>query len=367
MRIVGLTWTVFRLPLRVPFRTATSAFVHRDGILLRLATDAGIVGLGEASPHPALGPQGVREALRALERVEERALGAEAEELPDIGADIPPALACALDVAACDALAQAQGISVARLLSADAHEIVPVNATIGAATAAGAAAEAAAARDAGFQCVKLKVGMAATPATEAERVAAVRRALGPHIKLRLDANGAWSREQAVSTIRALASFDLELVEQPVPANDVEGLACVRAAVRVLIAADEAVTNAEAARRLLEAGAADILVLKPMVVGGLRPACRIRELAAAAGAECIVTTTIDSGVGTAAALHLAATLPEPARACGLATRSLLAGDIVRDPPAAHSGQMLLPDRPGLGVELDEKLLSQFAISEGQVMA
>ena len=367
MKVAGLTWTVFRLPLRVPFRTAASAFVHRDGILLRLATDVGIVGLGEASPHPALGPQGVREALRALERVEGRALGAEVEELPHIGADIPPALACALDVAACDALAQAQGTSVARLLSADAHEIVPVNATMAAATAAEAAAEAAAAREVGFQCVKLKVGIEPTPAAEAERVAAVRRALGPDIKLRLDANGAWSREQAVSTIQALASFDLELVEQPVPAYDVEGLACVRAAVRVPIAADEAVTSVEAARRVLEASAADILVLKPMVVGGLRPARRIMELAAVAGAECIVTTTIDSGVGTAAALHLAATLPSGARACGLATGSLLAGDLIRDPPAAHSGQMLLPDHPGLGVELDEKLLAQFAISEEQAMA
>ena len=367
MRITGLDWTHFRLPLREVFHTATGGFAQREGVLLRLTTDAGLVGFGEASPHPALGRGAVQDVLEALRRQAPRLLGAQVEEVEALSTNIPPALACALDTAACDILARARGIGVARLLSADPRNSVPVNAVIAAETAAGAASEAAAAREAGFPCVKLKVGTAATPAAEVERVAAVRQALDPHIKLRLDANGAWTCEQAVSLIRALARFDLELVEQPVSAGDLEGLAQVRAAVGVPIAADEAVTGVEAARQVLEAAAADVLVIKPMVVGGLRPARRIIEMATAAGVEVIVTTTIDSAVGTAAALHLAATLPPTARACGLATGALLAGDLVKKPPTAQAGWMQLPDRPGLGVEPDADLLARFAITAEGVRA
>jgi O-succinylbenzoate synthase len=196
-------------------------------------------------------------------------------------------------------------------------------------------------------------------------VAAVREAMGPEMKLRIDANGAWGVEQAVGAIRKLEEYDLEMVEQPVAAGDLPGLARVHAEVHVPIAADEAVTGVGAAERVLEAGAADLLVVKPMVVGGLRPACRIIELAAAAGAGAIVTTSIDSGVGTAAALHLAATLPPGGPACGLATGSLLAADLITHPLVARCGRMELPDGPGLGVELDEGQLARYGGVEREV--
>ena len=97
----------------------------------------------------------------------------------------------------------------------------------------------------------------------------------------------------------------------------------------------------------------MLVIKPMVVGGVRPARRIAEMANAAGVAAVVTTTIDGGIGVAAALHLAATLPPDGPACGLATASLLAGDIVAGAPAVREGRMTLPWGSGLGVTLDEQ--------------
>ncbi len=196
-------------------------------------------------------------------------------------------------------------------------------------------------------------------------MAAVREALGPEIKLRIDANGAWGVEQAVRAIRGLEEYDLEMVEQPVAAGDLPGLARVRAEVDAPIAADEDVTDVEAAELVLEAGAADVLVVKPMVVGGLRPARRIIEMVAAAGAEAVVTTTLDSGIGTAAALHLAATLPPGSPACGLATGSLLAADLITGPLVASCGRMELPDGPGLGVKLDEGQLAQYGGIEREV--
>ena len=326
--------------------------------MLRLATDAGVVGLGEAAPHPAAAPDAARELDEALSRLAPRLRGADVGCLDELAPELPPALACALDVAACDALAKAEGISVARLLSDQTNTSVLVNATIGAESEAEAVSAATAAREAGFTCVKLKVGMAGAIEEEQRRVAAVRRALGPDIRLRIDANGAWEVEQAVTTIQALEEYGLELVEQPVRAGELESMARVRQAVRTPIAADEDVTSLDAACRVLEAEAAQVLVIKPMVVGGLRPARRIIETALAAGVDIVVTTTIDAGVGTAAALHLAATLPPDSLACGLATGSLLADDIVARPLPVSDGTMALPDGPGLGVELDEAKLGQY---------
>ena len=360
MKVTGLSWTAFRLPLRTVFRTAGGELAYREGLVLRLATDAGVVGLGEASPHPALGAAAVREVEEALEGLAPRLLGAGLEGLEGLGSKVPPALACAIDVAACDALARAQDVSVARLLGQDVprHVGVPVNATIGAETDAGAVAQAAAARKAGFACVKLKVGMGRSIEEERRRLATVREALGAEVSLRIDANGAWRPDEAVSVIEALAAYDLAMVEQPVAKGDLGGMARVRAMVDVPIAADEDVTSVESARRVLEAGAADVLVVKPMVVGGLRPALRVLEEAAAAGASVVVTTTIDAGIGTAAALHLAATLPPSAPACGLATGSLLVADLIARPLATRGGRMALPDGPGLGVALDEEELARY---------
>jgi o-succinylbenzoate synthase len=358
MRVTGLSWTTFRLPLSTPFPTAAGEFREREGLILRLASDAGVVGLGEASPHPAQGRTALAEVEEALERLAPSLLGAETEGLEELRPEVPPVLACAIDVAACDTVARATGVSVARLLSPQVCSAVPVNAVVGTKTDAEAVSQAAAARKGGFACVKLKVGTGRTVEEERRRVAAVRDALGPGITLRLDANGAWRPDEAISIIEALAAYDLEMVEQPVAMGDLEGMAYVRAAVDVPIAADEDVTSVESARRVLEEDAADILVVKPMVVGGLRPARMIVEVAEAIGAPVVVTTTVDTGIGTAAALHLAATLPPGGPACGLATGYLLAADLLARPLAIRRGRMELPDGPGLGVGLDESELARY---------
>ena len=365
MKVTGLSWTSFRLPLRAPFQTAAGEITDRAGLVLRLATDAGVAGLGEASPHPAAGPQAAREIDEALARLAPRLVGAEVGCLDEMTPEAPPALACAFDTASCDAMAKGRDVSVAQLLGARARASVPVNATIAAASESEAASQAKVAREAGFACVKLKVATASSVEEERRRVAAVRLALGSSVRLRIDANGAWDVEQAIVSIQALEEYDLELVEQPVRPGDLEGMARVRRAVEPPIAADEDVTGLDAARRVLEAGAADLLVVKLMVVGGLRPARQIAELASASGVAVVVTTTIDAGVGTAAALHLAATLPEGGPACGLATGALFVDDLVVRPLSASDGWMELPEGPGLGVELDGAKLARYGGVEREV--
>ncbi len=272
------------------------------------------------------------------------------------------ALRFALETALFDLHAQQQGVRLADLLTPDARPVVPVNATIGQSTPDQAVREARDAVSHGFNTLKLKVGMGASVSAEVERVDVVRDAIGPNVVLRLDANGAWPVEEAIRILNELARFDIALVEQPVSSADLDGLARVRRSVPMLVAADESVTNLAAARRVIERGAADVLVIKPTVCGGLLVARQIIELAHNAGLGTIVTSSLESGVGVAATLHLAATLPNASPACGLATLPLLEDDLIVERLAVVNGQMRLPDGPGLGVTVDKISVGRFQVMD-----
>jgi L-alanine-DL-glutamate epimerase-like enolase superfamily enzyme len=214
---------------------------------------------------------------------------------------------------------------------------------------------------AGFDCIKLKGGREPV-AGLVERVGAVRSAVGRDIALRLDVNGAWgSVAEALEALEALANLGLEYVEQPLPAAlGPAALAAVRRAARVPIAADESVTDPAAARELVRAAAADALVIKPARVGGLRQAWRVAEMAAEAGVPVTISTLFETGIGLAAAVHVAAALPGEPRAHGLATGGLLASDLLDEPLAASGGWLAVPPGPGLGVRFEPAAGGRFAV-------
>jgi O-succinylbenzoate synthase len=173
-------------------------------------------------------------------------------------------------------------------------------------------------------------------------VAAVRDAVTPATKVRVDANGAWDVDTAVDIIARLARYDLEYVEQPVATLD--DLARVRRRVSVPVAADECIRSVADAQRLRALDAADVVVLKQQPLGGVRAALAVAE---AAGVPAVVSSMMETSVGIGAGLALAAALPELPYACGLATASRLAGDVVGQPPRPVGGVMqvgtVVPDR------------------------
>jgi O-succinylbenzoate synthase len=173
-----------------------------------------------------------------------------------------------------------------------------------------------------------------------ERVAAVRDALGPDGRIRVDANGGWSVEQAARMLKRLDEYSLEYAEQPCAALD--ELAALRRLVDVPVAADESIRKAEDPLRVRAAGAADIVMVKVQPLGGVRQALRVAE---ACGLPVVVSSAVDSSVGLAAGVALAAALPELPYACGLATMSLLTGDVTAD-PLAESGGALPVRRPAV---------------------
>jgi o-succinylbenzoate synthase len=227
---------------------------------------------------------------------------------------------------------------------------VPVNVTVPAVGPEQAARIVA--DSAGCRTAKVKVAEPGQSLAEAQaRLEAVRDALGDEGRIRVDANGLWSLDEAVTAIRALdrAAGGLEYVEQP--CADVEDLARVRRRVDVPVAADESIRRAEDPYRVRDLEAADVAVLKVQPLGGVRACLRIAE---DIGLPVVVSSALESSVGIAAGVALAAALPELEYACGLATVQLLTGDVVREPLLPRDGAL-----PVVRPEVDVALLDRFA--------
>jgi L-alanine-DL-glutamate epimerase-like enolase superfamily enzyme len=208
------------------------------------------------------------------------------------------------------------------------------------------ASEARARAHESFDTLKIKVG-AQSAEQDAARLTAVRAAVGPNLRIRVDGNGAWTEAEARARIQALAPARLEYVEQPVPPADFEGLRKLRSLAR--IAADESLGTAGAREGLFggKRPAVDVLVFKLPVVGGLLRARRFAALAWDVGVEVVVTSAMDGAVSRAGAAHLACTLPLEGPAHGLATGHLLESDA--GGYAISHGLCYLPDAPGLGID------------------
>jgi o-succinylbenzoate synthase len=221
------------------------------------------------------------------------------------------------------------------------RDSVPVNVTVPA-VGPGRAYEIVAAS--GCRTAKVKVAEPGqAPGEDTERVAAVRDALdagGPGGRVRVDANGGWSVDEAARMLRALGKYGLEYAEQP--CATLEELAALRRLTDVPVAADESIRKAEDPLRVRAAGAADIVMVKVQPLGGVRAALRVAE---ACGLPAVVSSAVDTSVGLAAGVALAAALPELPYACGLATMSLLAGDVTAQPLAEAAGALPVR-RPGV---------------------
>ncbi|RJL27193.1 o-succinylbenzoate synthase [Bailinhaonella thermotolerans] len=284
--------------MRVRFRGQT----RREGVLIE-----GPAGWGEFSPFPEYGP---RECARWL---------ASALEAADRGWPAPVRASVPVNV------------TVPAVSPEKAHEIVRRS-------RCGTAKVKVAERGQGF-------------AEDVARVEAVRDAIGPAGRVRVDANGAWTPDEAVARLKELNRFTLEYAEQPCATLD--ELAEVRRRSDVPVAADESIRRAEDPLKVRASGAADIAVIKVQPLGGVRNALRVAE---ACGLPAVVSSAVETSVGLAAGVALAAALPALPYACGLGTASLLDGDVVAAPLTEEEGALAVrrpePDAAALGAfELD----------------
>jgi L-alanine-DL-glutamate epimerase-like enolase superfamily enzyme len=333
------------VPMRDPFTTGHGTVTERELLLVALEAIDGQVGHGEAAPLPSYDGVSLDEVGAALEDCRPVLESyPDATPIADVLARcseatlLPQALA-AVDLALWDLAGRRTHEPVWRLLGARRAAPVPVNWTIASADRSGAAHEAAQARASGFQTVKVKVAIG----DDAGRLAAVRAFGGPQMTIRIDANGAWERDEATATLEMLKPVGIELCEEPVA-----GLAAIRALrpfVEVPLALDESAGDPEA----LSSPAADLMCLKIARCGGITGTVEMARRARAAGYDVYLASTLDGPLGIAAALHAAAVL-RPDRACGLATLDLFAERVNPLPVAA--GAMTAPAGAGLGSGLTE---------------
>ncbi len=355
-----------RIPFRRPFATATGIWVEREAWLIRLTDVDGRVGLGEAVLEPATGDVAetilaalIRETADALTRV-----GLPTRTDLDFQGAPGRALNAAIEAARLDL----EG-SLPATIAPDGDGVA-VNATL---PSLGPDAVAEAARqsvESGFATLKVKAGGERETEVLVERIRAIRTAVGPDVRLRIDVNGAWDLATAEDRLEAIARFGVEFVEQPLPAHDIDGLAELRRRVRIPIAADEAAASVRDVRELLLAEAVDVLVVKAARVGGPSAVAEIAELAADRGVPVVISTLFETGIGIAAGLAMAAGLPEvigPRLAAppdhGLATAGLLEHDLLAESLIVEDGRMIAPvgtGSLGLGIELDGRALDRYRV-------
>lgn len=361
MKIASVETFTVELPLARPMKMSIATVAHRDCLVVRVRSDDGQQGIGEAMAVPYFTGETLEGARLAVEQVLQPAvLGQDTLNLNALAARLDkvlvgnPAARCALDIALHDLAARTLGVPLHVLLGGKLRDRVLATWHCGNMNAEEDAAECAEAVARGFRQLKVKVGQSDFRRDWAG-LKAIRLAVGDDIRLFVDANQAWTPEQAIAFIRGAEVYGVELVEQPVNRSDVAGLARVAAAVDPAVAPDEGVFSAEDLVLYLRAGATDAVLLKLLKAGGLHGARRLAALAQTSGVAIFLAGMPgESSICAAAALHLAATLPSLPYGTAIAPH-YITRDLVLDPIRPRDGFFDVPGGPGLGIQIDEAAL------------
>lgn len=347
MRIASVEVVPYALSFREPYVTAAGSLDRREMVLLRLRSEEGLIGLGEAVPLSMRGGASLTQVVAELAQLDERETLDEATLRGDALSLSAPARCAALT-----ALLDLRGKRAAAegATAAGASSPVRCNATLvaGDPTSVVATAERWAAD--GFSTFKLKLGSG----DEAAQVRAVREALGPRARIRIDANGTWDVETAKRTLGELEPYEIELAEQPVAT--LEETMEVARSTSIPIAGDESIESRSDAERAAAMEACRMTGVKLSKVGGPEEAIEIAEVL-----PTYMSSALDGPIGIAAAAQVAATLGEAGAgdgvdlAHGLATQRLFASTIASVECRLEGDMLHVPDGPGLGVEIDEAAL------------
>jgi L-alanine-DL-glutamate epimerase-like enolase superfamily enzyme len=360
------------IPVRIPIDPARAITGGRGShtespfLLLKVYTDDDVVGLGEVSCTPVWsGEDQVTAAHLVREIIEPALIGHDPTQVQRLSMVIGRAVAnnpftkAGVEMALWDIVGKVAGMPLHRLWGGPVRAFVPTKFSVSGAAPERAAEIASWAVAQGFRTMKVKVGLG--PDADVARVRAVREAIGPEVRLGVDANGGWSVRDAHRTIERLREFDLYFAEQPVSAADVSWLAEVRSRSHLPIVADESVSTPQDAMAIIRAGAADVLSVYVGKGGGLGAARSIATVAEAAGITCTVGSNLEMGVASAAMIHLAMASPGIGAEdfpCDILSPFYYQDGVLAEPLAIGAGEARPPDGPGLGVELDDDAVERF---------
>lgn len=354
MRITRVRLGRISVPLRVPFKTALRSVDSVEDVVVEVHTDAGAIGYGEAPPTGVITGDTTGAIVGAIQdHIGKAILDRDVDDLEDLLQRVQRSIVhntsakAAVDMALWDLYGQLHKIPVYKLLGG-ARKCIVTDITISVNPPEEMARDARDAIERGYDCLKVKVG--ANPALDVERLSAVRRAAGDGVCIRIDANQAWRPREAVRILNEMQAKGLaiEFVEQPVKAQDIDGLRYVTEHSDVPVLADESVFSPEDAMRIMQTRAADLINIKLMKCGGLTNALKIASAAEVYGVECMIGCMLEAKISVNAAVELAC-------AKSIITKVDLDGPVLcsEDPilggAVFQEKEITVSDEPGLGIK------------------
>lgn len=359
MKITEVKLGKISVPLRVPFKTALRSVSSVEDIVVEVHTDTGAVGYGEAPPTGAITGDTTGAILGALQdHIIKTVVGRDVDDFEDLMLALNKCIVgntsakAAMDMALWDLYGQLYKIPVYKLLGGSRKEII-TDITISVNDPDEMARDAVDAVRRGYDTLKIKVG--AHPELDVARLTAVRQAIGSDTRIRIDANQGWEPKQAVRLLNQMQEkgLDIEFVEQPVKAHDIDGLKYVTERSYVPVLADESVFSPEDAVRIMQTRAADLVNIKLMKCGGLYNALKIVSAAEVYGVECMIGCMLEAKISVNAAVHLAC-------AKKIITKIDLDGPVLCSEDPILGGavfdeqRITVSDEPGLGIKGVEKM-------------
>lgn len=361
MKIAQVDVYKFDIPLIHEVVVPIGILAAAQNVAIRITTDSGIEGWGEASPFAPITGDTQASNFDNARLFAGKVMGKDPSAVEARMAEIntitvgESSLRSAFSMALYDILARGAGMPLYRLLGGE-NRPLHTDYTVGMQTSVEATLQVLADRyKTGFKEVKLKVGRPGL--ADVEHIAAVRNKVGPDISIKIDSNQGWDYPTAVANLRAMAPYNIAYSEQPIAAWDHENLRRLRNAVDIPICADESVFDDRDAFKLAAMGAVDYLNIKLGKSGGIGTALRIESIGRAAGCKCMIGCFAESRLGLTAAAHLASARPNIAF-LDLDSPLNLKSDPVRGGMAYSDtvgGVITLPDAAGLGASIDEDFL------------
>lgn len=373
-RIARITLYRLEIPFRGVFRIATAEYARQPYVVCEVESDEGLVGYGEACPaYEFTGETGGTVVAAIRELLARKLLGRDPLDIEAVSDDLVstcagnPSAKAALETALYDLACKTLGIPLYRLLGGPVRRRLPLSGTIAIMPPDEASRRAAELAEGRVRVVKVKVGT--DPRGDAERVRAVRDAVGSDVEIRVDANqGYGTVKRAREAIKLMERFDISLVEQPLPAHDLRGHAELRKLVDVPIMLDESVHSARDAVRAILEEACDVINIKLMKAGGIRECLRIADVARAAGVPCFMGGMGETTIGTSAAIHIQCSRAVIAMGDVSLPRSYLVDDIAEGlivERGAGGAWVRLSDEPGLGVRVVREWVRRYMV-EGPIV-
>ncbi|KAF1712601.1 dipeptide epimerase [Pseudoxanthomonas kalamensis DSM 18571] len=354
MKITDIRLGMLRVPLKTPFKTALRTIDTVDDIVVLVETDAGKIGYGEAPATAVITGDTHGSIVEAIDKIiRPRLIGQDVSNLNRITRLIQTSLEgntsakAAVEIAVYDLWAQLHNAPLYRMLGGG-DPVITTDITISVDYIDKMVADSIDAVERGFASLKIKVGK--DIGLDVERVKAIHAAVEGRALLRLDANQGWTAKQAVFAMHSLedAGVVLELLEQPVKAQDIDGLKYVTDRVHTPVMADESVFGPADAIDLIKMRAADIINIKLMKTGGLSNAIRIADIAALYGVECMIGCMLETSISVAAAVHLGVAKADVITKVDLDGPSLCQYDPVEGGVIFDDSEITITDAPGLGI-------------------